>query len=327
MHYIISGPCGVGKSLIVKKMAEVDGFFTPIPYTTRKKRKDEQNGVEYHFIKESQLYEMTTGMKDGYWRRQLGGNVYGYSRESIIEFFEYENSIMHMQSDLAFMVKRDYHDVVLIFLDFENYESMSNKIEELVGNDLECKMRIKYSEDEKKNAYKFDLYMKSNDPYVLLRKIENISTRKQLYTSRSGVSDKQIYKISRNSILIYESQRMENFRGFLVFLLIIALIVALCVSNELFFVGACVSILTLLITFVFYQIDFEKRCQIEHLQQIIKFVEDKMDSSFNDDYLQKIKFISRNDKLYHRIIFFEVLFVDIFIILVGMLIYFINYLL
>ena len=52
-----------------------------------------------------------------------------------------------------------------------------------------------------------------------------------------------------------------------------------------------------------------------------------MDSSFNDDYLQKIKFISRNDKLYHRNIFFEVLFVYIFIILVGMLIYFINYLL
>ena len=30
MHYIISGPCGVGKSLIVKKLAEIDKYFTQI---------------------------------------------------------------------------------------------------------------------------------------------------------------------------------------------------------------------------------------------------------------------------------------------------------
>ena len=132
MHYIISGPCGVGKSLIVKKLAEIDKYFTPVPYTTREKRKDEQDGVEYHFVKENSLYETTTGMKDGYWIKQLGGKIYGYTRESINDFLKCENSIMHIQSDLALMVKRDYPDVILIFLDFEDCDSMSNKIRELV---------------------------------------------------------------------------------------------------------------------------------------------------------------------------------------------------
>ena len=305
----------------------VPKIFPQKRITEREKRKDEQDGVEYHFVKENSLYETTTGMKDGYWIKQLGGKIYGYTRESINDFLKCENSIMHIQSDLALMVKRDYPDVILIFLDFEDCDSMSNKIRELVGNDSEYKLRLEYSKEERKNAYKFDVYMKSNDPYVLLYKIKRLYDDKIPNTHKSDISEKLIYETAWNIFLEYENQRIRYMGLYFLLLLISILIEVLCINIDCYEIGVCVSILIMMITLIFYQLVFTKQSQIKYLQCIIQMIEDKIDFCNNGEYIEKIKLSykqTENNNYFYSISLFEILLIYIFMISIGLFIYFVK---
>jgi guanylate kinase len=48
---VISGPSGVGKDTIIRRLLELDGNLQySVSYTTRAPRKDEVDGVNYHFV-------------------------------------------------------------------------------------------------------------------------------------------------------------------------------------------------------------------------------------------------------------------------------------
>ncbi|MBC8249393.1 MAG: hypothetical protein H8E90_06920, partial [Anaerolineales bacterium] len=56
---VISGPSGVGKDATVKRMSELGyPFHFVVTATTRPRRPNEVNGVDYHFISEQEFTEM-----------------------------------------------------------------------------------------------------------------------------------------------------------------------------------------------------------------------------------------------------------------------------
>jgi len=55
---VISGPSGVGKDTVVKKLLEKHpSIYKTISATTRNKRKNETNNVDYYFISKEQFYK------------------------------------------------------------------------------------------------------------------------------------------------------------------------------------------------------------------------------------------------------------------------------
>ena len=54
---VISGPSGVGKSTVVRRLLKVNpSFKLSVSATTRKPRPNEKNGKDYYFIKEEDFY-------------------------------------------------------------------------------------------------------------------------------------------------------------------------------------------------------------------------------------------------------------------------------
>ena len=57
--YIISGPSGVGKSTVIRRLREeVPGLGFSISHTSRDPRRGEKNGVHYHFVDEAAFKKM-----------------------------------------------------------------------------------------------------------------------------------------------------------------------------------------------------------------------------------------------------------------------------
>ncbi|XP_063317074.1 guanylate kinase [Pelmatolapia mariae] len=83
---VCSGPSGVGKSTLLKKlMKEYEGVFGfSISHTTRKPRPGEQNGIDYHYVTRD---VMQAGIHNGDFieSAEFSGNLYGTSKAAVQE--------------------------------------------------------------------------------------------------------------------------------------------------------------------------------------------------------------------------------------------------
>ena len=80
---MISGPSGVGKSTIAKKLGE-NGIPRVMTTTTRAPRGTEKNGVEYRFLTRQEFQdEIKRGSFLEY--AEIGGNLYGTPKERIAQ--------------------------------------------------------------------------------------------------------------------------------------------------------------------------------------------------------------------------------------------------
>lgn len=80
---VLSGPSGVGKSTIAKKLGEA-GIPRVMTTTTRAPRGTEKNGVEYRFLTRQEFQdEIKRGSFLEY--AEIGGNLYGTPKERIAQ--------------------------------------------------------------------------------------------------------------------------------------------------------------------------------------------------------------------------------------------------
>jgi guanylate kinase len=78
---VISGPSGVGKSTIAKKLGE-NGIPRVMTTTTRAPRGSEKNGVEYRFLSRPEFEAEVAQGKFLEWA-EIGKNLYGTPKERI----------------------------------------------------------------------------------------------------------------------------------------------------------------------------------------------------------------------------------------------------
>lgn len=162
---ILSGPCGVGKSEIIKLFIKRNQYETIVPYTTRVRRNEEQDNVDYHFMNYHQLANISNCFEEGYWNCHIGNNWYGYllNRDDIIKK---DNLIIHAQSTMAIKMKCDIPDkITTVHLDFLTEEVMVKRIGERSISDDDYRERIKYSLCESMGRERFDFSLVGDNPY------------------------------------------------------------------------------------------------------------------------------------------------------------------
>jgi len=85
MMIVISSPSGVGKTTLVKLLAERNkNFVISISNTTRIPRKDEIDGKDYHFISEK-IFKNLIKTKSFYEHAKVFGNHYGTLKRPVFE--------------------------------------------------------------------------------------------------------------------------------------------------------------------------------------------------------------------------------------------------
>ena len=85
---VISAPSGTGKTTLLKKvMQKVENLVFSVSHTTRPPRPQEQDGVDYHFVKREQFKEM---IKEDQFIEyaEVHGNLYGTSKEAVFAILQ-----------------------------------------------------------------------------------------------------------------------------------------------------------------------------------------------------------------------------------------------
>jgi guanylate kinase len=115
--YVISAPSGAGKTSLVKALLEsTPNLQVSVSHTTRAIRPGETDGVNYHFVDESEF----TSIRDAHgffeWA-QVFGNFYGTSRHAIQErLAEGIDIVLEIDWQGARQVKMLVDDAVSIFV-------------------------------------------------------------------------------------------------------------------------------------------------------------------------------------------------------------------
>lgn len=127
--FIVSGPSGVGKGTVVKKILESkNDIFLSVSCTTREPRAGEVEGESYYYISKE---EFEKRIADGYfieWERYVD-NYYGTPKEPLIKALnEGKSSILEIEVNGAFAAKKSYPDAVLVFVAPPENEELKRRI-------------------------------------------------------------------------------------------------------------------------------------------------------------------------------------------------------
>ena len=114
---IITGPSGVGKGTIIKKIINRDKrFWVSISATTRKPREGEIDGENYYFLSKSQFEEMIDNELLIEWAK-FADNYYGTLLQPVVEKIKKGfKVILEIEVEGAEQIRKKFPDALSIFL-------------------------------------------------------------------------------------------------------------------------------------------------------------------------------------------------------------------
>lgn len=164
--YIISGPAGVGKGTILKKVFEYfpDMFFS-VSYTTRTPRPGaDVEGKTYCFVSEDEFMRMAEEGKFFEYAR-VHGHLYGTRRDTVENALAAGKDVM-LEIDVqgAELVKEKIPEAVSIFIKPPSMEELARRIR---GRGSEAPseqvLRMKNAENEIARAGEYDFIIINDD--------------------------------------------------------------------------------------------------------------------------------------------------------------------
>ncbi len=172
---VISGPSGVGKGTIAKRLIERNkNLSLSISCTTRLPRMGEEHGREYFFLNKSDF--LTKISEKGFLEySEHFGNFYGTPKQFVVDKLLDSDVILEIDVNGGLKVKENYPDAVLIMVTPPSLEEIKNRLKGRsteTDEQIEKRMeRIGY-ELEKQSLY--DYAVVNDDLTTAITDIENI---------------------------------------------------------------------------------------------------------------------------------------------------------
>ena len=173
---MISGPSGVGKGTICKKILEADGNIRfSVSMTTRAPREGEVEGVDYFFVSKEQFLLL---LEEGQLleHNQFVENYYGTPRQSVMDWLsEGHDVLLEIDYHGAFQVRESYPEAVLIFIAPPSVEELRARI---LGRGSETaeqlENRLAQAMDDLAQADEYDYLVVNDDVNTAVWKVQQI---------------------------------------------------------------------------------------------------------------------------------------------------------
>ena len=156
--FIIAAPSGCGKTSLVKALKERSkNLSVSVSYTTRKARKGEVNGENYHFVSKDTFARMITN-NDFVEYAEVFGNMYGTARSSINEKLNANiDIILEIDWQGARQVRKNMPDTVSIFILPPSKDALLERLKNRGQDDDEIiSKRMENAEREMSHYEEFD---------------------------------------------------------------------------------------------------------------------------------------------------------------------------
>ena len=162
--YILSGPAGVGKGTVLRRVFEkLDNIAYSVSCTTRAPRPGEKDGVNYVFMDETSFKKMVSEERFLEWSN-VHGHFYG-TRKDIVEdtLNSCRDVLLEIDVQGASQVKKKMPEAVMIFIQPPSFEELIRRLKKRgTEGPEELELRICNAREEMSHAGEYE-HMIIND--------------------------------------------------------------------------------------------------------------------------------------------------------------------
>tara|TARA_E500000331_G_scaffold318859_1_gene331182 strand:+ start:2193 stop:2822 length:630 start_codon:yes stop_codon:yes gene_type:complete len=174
--FVIAAPSGAGKTSLVKALIESESDVqVAISHTTRPTRPEEESGVNYFFISESEFGQM---LEKGKFveHANVFGNLYGTSESEVRRILNTgHHLILEIDWQGAEQIRESIQDIVSIFILPPSLDSLHRRLMERAQDDNDTiEYRMAAAIDEMSHYREFDYLIVNDDFNIALAQIKDI---------------------------------------------------------------------------------------------------------------------------------------------------------
>jgi guanylate kinase len=196
--YVISGPSGVGKSTIIRRVMEgVENLGYSVSHTTRRPRGKEVDGKEYHFVTRETFTKM---IQDGdllEWA-EVYGDLYGTSLTSLrAQADRGTDVVLDVDPQGALNIRSRFEDCALVFLLPPSLEVLEKRLRDR-GTESEDALRGRIAEAlrEIQACLRYDYLVFNADLSQAVTTVKSIILSERCRTAGLAQKVREIFPIS-----------------------------------------------------------------------------------------------------------------------------------
>lgn len=169
---VLSGPGGVGKSTVAKKLREANDFWVSVSATTRKPRINEVHGRDYFFVSDDDFSTMVRNDEFLEWA-EFAGNRYGTPQQQVEDALRQgRNVLLEIEIAGAKQVKEHLPQSLLVFLEPPSWEELVARLEGRGTDGAERRAeRLTLAQEELAAAAYFDVVIVNDQVESVVQKL------------------------------------------------------------------------------------------------------------------------------------------------------------
>tara|TARA_Y200000002_G_scaffold313652_1_gene271169 strand:- start:213 stop:746 length:534 start_codon:yes stop_codon:yes gene_type:complete len=170
MIIIFSGPSGVGKSTIINELINHKDLYFSVSHTTREKRHNEENGVDYFFISEDEFNNLINN--DFFIEyEKYGTDFYGTGMDQLST--SNPITVLDVEVNGATKLLNENKSFIGIFIDIEN-EELIERLKERGHDEEFINKRMNLANEQRSKINEFDFIVKNVDINTTVKEIIDI---------------------------------------------------------------------------------------------------------------------------------------------------------
>jgi guanylate kinase len=167
---VLSGPGGVGKSTVAKKLREADDFWVSVSATTRKPRVNELHGKDYFFVSDEEFASMISNDDFLEWA-EFAGNRYGTPQKQVEEALAQGRNVL-LEIEIAGAKPQS----LLVFLEPPSWEELVARLEGRGTDGAERRAeRLALAQEELAAAAFFDVVLVNDQVESVVQRLVELA--------------------------------------------------------------------------------------------------------------------------------------------------------